>query len=130
VDFALGAWLLRWEQAINATLITTPYQSTHFVEFLRDAMLRADTITRQQSYHLEWMDGRATIDELRARENLPPLPDGKGNVSYVPLNMIPIESAGLAQNEAARSLPVPDAMAALASIQAASGQAVPPEVQP
>ena len=97
LDVGLGMYLRRWEQAIRRSLITSAYRREYYAEFLRDAMLRADPLSRAQINHIAWMDGRLSADDINEMENRNHLPDGKGAGYYVPLNMIPVEMAGTDQ---------------------------------
>jgi HK97 family phage portal protein len=100
LDVGLGMYLRRWEQAIRRSLITSAYRPDFYCEFLRDALLRADPLTRAQINHIAWMDGRLSADDINEMENRNHLPDGKGAGYYVPLNMIPIELVGSQQQAA------------------------------
>lgn len=97
LDVGLGMYLRRWEQAIRRSLITSAYRSEFYVEILRDALLRADPLTRAQVQHIRWMDGNLSADEIRELENQNKIPDDLGKSYYVPLNMIPVEQAGTPQ---------------------------------
>lgn len=85
VIYTLLPWLRRWEQAINKTLIVA--NRTFFAEFVVDALLRGDTLSRYQAYQIAaggnapWM----TRNEIRLRENLNP--DPELDRPLVPLNM-------------------------------------------
>jgi hypothetical protein len=59
-----------------------------YAEFVTDALTRADTQTRYGNY-ARALGGQAgpgwmNIDEVRAREGMPPLPDGQGQAYFVP----------------------------------------------
>ncbi len=72
--YSVRPWLVTIEQAFAADEDIFGDQ-TLYPEFLMDALLRADTTTRAKAYDLalnNWM----TQDEIRALENLPPLPGG------------------------------------------------------
>jgi HK97 family phage portal protein len=101
LDLGLGMYLRRWEQAIRRSLITLPYRPTHYVEFLRDALLRGDPLKRAQIQHIRWMDGNLSADEIRRMENMNRLPDGKGEGYYVPFNMLPLDAVGTETQESA-----------------------------
>lgn len=115
LDLGLGMYLRRWEQAIRRSLIGKPWRQTHYVEFLRDALLRGDPLKRAQIQHIRWMDGNLSQDEIRRMENQNRLPDDKGAGYYVPLNMIPVESVGQEGQERAlrawTGAPLPDPLA-------------------
>ena len=62
------------------------------MKFNLDALLRAETEARWKAYTAAWQIGGMNMDEIRAREDLPPLPEGQGgDVHWVPLNYSPAE---------------------------------------
>lgn len=88
VTYTLMPWIVRWQQAITRDLILAPQK--YFVEFVVDALLRGDTLTRYNAYQIARNNGWMNVDEIRQRENMNPLPDGKGQVYLQPLNMQPV----------------------------------------
>ena len=46
-----------------------------YAEFLPDALLATDTKSRYEAYQLGVLGGWLTVDEIRAKENLPALVD-------------------------------------------------------
>lgn len=89
LNTALEPWLVNIEQECRRKLLSQAEQErdTHVVEFLRLALLKADATARSTLYHSALQDGWMSPDEVRARENLGPLPDGQGAIFYRPLNM-------------------------------------------
>ncbi len=85
----LDPWLIRWEQEIN--LKFWPNTDNFFVEFLVEALLRGDFKSRTEGYVRMWSIGVMNHNEIRAKENLNPIPGG--NTHFVPLNMIPLGDA-------------------------------------
>jgi HK97 family phage portal protein len=73
VTYTLQRRLKRIESAINRdpSIFTS---RDYFVEFLVDALMRTDIRTRTQAYMLALKGGWMTKEEVRERENLPPLP--------------------------------------------------------
>ena len=70
--FSLAPWLTVIEQGVTGDPdLCLPGE---FVEFLADAFLRADSLARAQAYEIGLRAGYLTADEVRQRENLPPLP--------------------------------------------------------
>jgi len=88
VIYTMMPWFRRWEQAIGRDLITSP---DLFAEFLVDALLRGDTLSRYQAYGRGILDGWLTRNEARIKENLEPLPGL--DTPLVPLNMGPAGTA-------------------------------------
>lgn len=70
---ALRPWLVRFEQAFNRII-----PRNREAMFNRDSILSTDLQTRMQIYQIKRNIGFENVDELRAREDLPPLPDGIG----------------------------------------------------
>lgn len=71
VKFSLAPWLTLIEQAISGDPDLSP--SPVYVEFLTDALLRGDTTERYAVYAQAIASGVLTVNECRAKENLPPL---------------------------------------------------------
>lgn len=66
----LGPWLTRWEQSLNAALLTEREQQEYYFEFLVDGLLRGDIKSRYEAYSRGILSGFLTRNEVRARENL------------------------------------------------------------
>jgi phage portal protein BeeE len=67
--------LLHWATAIE-DVVGSLFPQGEWVEVDFRGLLRPDTKTRYESYSLGLSDGWLTVDEVRALENLPPLPEG------------------------------------------------------
>ncbi len=77
VNDTLRPWLEKWEAEIEKKLLTQDEKSKYFVEFDTDCLLRADDQVRFQGYatasgNAPWL----TVNEIRERENLPPIEGG------------------------------------------------------
>lgn len=81
-NFTLRPWLTRLEAKLSALM-----PGREFVRFNVDAMIRVDLMTRYQAHSLSIKDGWRNRDEIRAIEDLPPLPDGQGQ-AYVPVALL------------------------------------------
>lgn len=73
VSHALRPYLVKFETAISSL-----FPRPQYMRFNVDALLRADTATRYQAHHLALTDGWMNKDEVRAVEDLAPLPNGEG----------------------------------------------------
>lgn len=89
VTSALRIWLVRWEQAIRQKLITEDERKKYFSEHLVDGLLRGDQKTRYDAYAIGRNWGWLSADDVLEIENRNPLPDGRGSVYLIPLNMVP-----------------------------------------
>jgi HK97 family phage portal protein len=68
---SLDRYLVRIERAMSAML-----PGPQAVKFNRDALLRADTVTRYGAHQVALANAPwLTVDEVRALEDMPPLPD-------------------------------------------------------
>jgi len=88
VAYTLTPWLVRIEQAIWRDLFTATDQGRgYFSEFLVDALLRGDLLSRYQAYAIARNWGWFCVDDIRGKENLNPLPGGQGQIYLEPINM-------------------------------------------
>ena len=83
VTDSLVAWAIRWEQAIRRDLIVA--KGRFFAAHNLDGLLRGDAKTRSEAYGLAIQWGWMTRAEVRARENLNPIPGL--DQPLTPLNM-------------------------------------------
>jgi HK97 family phage portal protein len=79
----LMPWMTTLEDAFSALLPRPQY-----VKFNVDALLRLDAETRFKNYERARAIGLMNIDECRALEDMPPLPNGAGQ-EYTPLAIKP-----------------------------------------
>lgn len=107
---ALDPWLVRFEEEVRSKLLTEEEQATDsiVVEFLRQALLRADMAARGAYYAtalggLPWM----TRDEVRGMENLNPLGGAAGELSD-PANLVGSPAGDTAGDDAPAAKPKPD----------------------
>ena len=85
---SLQPWLKRWEQRLMRSLLVGAERQTHLVEFLVDALLRADTTARYQAYAVGRNGGWLSANDIRERENMNPIEGGDEYLT--PLNMSPV----------------------------------------
>lgn len=94
VDYTLLPWAVRWEQIIYKSLLTPAERKTYFAEHLMEMLLRGNITNRYTGYHTARMDGWMNADEIREKENMNPIPNGKGQTYLVPMNMVGAEKPG------------------------------------
>lgn len=87
--FTTDPWLVRIEQRASKELVL---DRSWYVRFERKALLRPDTAARFMAYQRAIQNGWMNADEIRAAEDLDPIPDGKGQVFYHPSNIEPVEA--------------------------------------
>jgi hypothetical protein len=85
VQLTLRPWLELLEAALARLLPARQY-----ARFNADAIVRADLRTRHEVYQVDRAIGLRSLDELRALEDLEPLPDGQGQ-SFLPAAPAPPE---------------------------------------
>ena len=91
VKYTMLPHFRKWEQAIRRGLLSRAERETHFAKFSLEGLLRGDPQSRGEFHKALWGIGALNQDEIRALEDLNPLPDGQGQKYYVPLNMIPTD---------------------------------------
>lgn len=102
VTKSLRTWLTRWESAVWMRLLDDVEQQRYFAEHVVEGLLRGDMKSRFEAYRIGREIGLYSADDLAEMENRNPLPDGKGQVYFVPLNWVPAPSP---DDDPARSLP-------------------------
>ncbi len=89
----LRPWARRLEATVALRLLTPQERGKYFAEFNLDALHRGDMKSRYEAYHIARNDGWINGDEIRAKENMNPMPGDKGKVYIVPLNMMELGSS-------------------------------------
>ena len=103
VTFTLRKRLKRIEQAIEKQLLSPADRVAGVtVEFNLEGLLRGDSTARAAFYQSGLQNGWTTINEVRARENMAPVPGG--DVPRMQMQNVPITEAGQAP-----ALPAPTA---------------------
>ena len=104
IDFLtvhLNPYLVRIEQGLQSLM-----GDGYFCEFLRDAVVRGDLASRYTAYNTGIQAGFLTRNEVRAKENMDPLPGG--DELLVPLNMGPAGENGKPKEEKVEPEPEDD----------------------
>lgn len=83
---------VRWERAIAHQVLTPAERVEFFAEFLIDALLRGDALSRANTLAIKRRNGVINADEWRELDNENPLPDGQGQAYLVESNnMSPVD---------------------------------------
>jgi len=88
VTYSLMPWLVNWEQELARKLLSAAEREDYFIEHSPEALLRGDVTSRYAAYQTALLNGFLSIDEVRAKENLNPLPDGAGQGYHRPANLV------------------------------------------
>lgn len=90
IQFCLGIWLVRWEQALSRMLPRGQY-----VKFNVAGLLRGRLLDQYRAFLMARQGGWLNVDEIRALLDLKALPDGMGEDYLAPLNYQPVPPGGL-----------------------------------
>ncbi|MDX0720874.1 phage portal protein [Sinorhizobium medicae] len=100
--FTLRRRLKRIEQALEKQLLTSAERAAGLtIEFNLEGLLRGDSTARAAFYQSALANGWMTINEVREKENLPPVEGG--DVPRMQMQNVPITEAGKQQE----ALPAP-----------------------
>jgi HK97 family phage portal protein len=83
VTHTIRPWLVRWEQAIYKSLLNEQERQLYYAKFNVDGLLRGDFSTRMQGYATARQNGWMNINEIRALEEMNPIPEEKGGNAYL-----------------------------------------------
>ena len=89
-QYSLRPLVTRVEAALTS-IMRSEGQAVPFARFDLESMRRA-TNERWATFSTAIQCGVLSIDEVRAYEGLPALPDGQGTKHYVPLNLAPVDA--------------------------------------
>jgi HK97 family phage portal protein len=92
VQHTLMPWLVMWEQTIRRDLLAPSDQMRLFAKHNVSGLQRGDFKSRMEGYNVARNGGWMSADDIRALEDMNPMPDGQGQLYYMPLNMAPIGS--------------------------------------
>lgn len=84
--FTFDPWLVRIEQRLTMELLPP----NRYCRFNRAALLRTDLNSRSIAYQRGINNGWWCADDIRELEDQPPLPDGLGQIFYMPKNLVPV----------------------------------------
>lgn len=99
VKYTLNPWVIRWEQALQKSLLTDMEKGEYFIKFNVDGLLRGDYQSRMNGYAVGRQNGWFSANDIREMENLNPIPDEEGgNLYLINGNMTKLKDAGLFGN--------------------------------
>lgn len=123
LDDTLDPWLVAIEQECRDKLLMEREKQadSHIVEFMRQALIRADIVARYTAYNIGKTGGWLNDDNIAAAENMNALPNGLGQQYWAPLNMAIRKPDGEEPQEP------PDAQQLLTIVEAVVAKQIPPE---
>lgn len=118
----LGPWLTSFEEEVSLQLIAPSERAEIFAKHRVQAAQRGAFRDRVEGYRTLWNIGAISNDDIRALEDMNPLPDKKGGDYIIPLNVQALAPGGAA------SMPGTTQIQTMADVaaQVASGE-LPPE---
>ena len=101
VKYTLDPWVIRWEQAMNKSLLLDSEKRTVFTKFNVDGLLRGDYASRMTGYATARQNGWMSANDIRELENLDRIPAELGGDLYL-INgaMTKLQDAGAFANTA------------------------------
>lgn len=79
----------RIEQSASRALLTeAERRAGYYIKFNLMGLLRGDFKTRMEGFRIGRDGGWLCVDDIRALDEMPPLPDGKGQIYLQPLNYV------------------------------------------
>lgn len=96
VKYTLDPWVLRWEQAIQKSLLLPSEKKEYFVKFNIEGLLRGDFSSRMSGYSIGRQNGWLSANDIRELENMDRIPaESGGDLYLVNAAMNKLEDAGI-----------------------------------
>ncbi|MDA8227044.1 MAG: phage portal protein [Desulfitobacterium hafniense] len=95
MKYTLDPWVVRWEQAIQRSLLSPTEKRKYFIKFNVDGLLRGDYQSRMNGYAVGRQNGWLSSNDIRELENLNRIPEELGgNLYLINGNMTKLAEAG------------------------------------
>nr|WP_139906293.1 phage portal protein [Clostridium thermarum] len=95
VKYTLDPWVVRWEKALQKSLLTPAEKQEYFIKFNVDGLLRGDYQSRMNGYAVGRQNGWLSANDIRELEDLNRIPEELGGDLYlINGNMTKLEDAG------------------------------------
>lgn len=96
VKYTLDPWVIRWEQALQRSLLLPKEKSEYFIKLNVDGLLRGDYQSRMNGYSVGRQNGWLSANDIREMEDMNQIPDEEGgNLYLINGNMTKLNDAGL-----------------------------------
>lgn len=96
VKYTLNPWVVRWEQALQKSLLFPEERKRYFIRFNVDGLLRGDYQSRMQGYAVGRQNGWLSANDIREIEDMNPIPAEEGGDTYlINGNMTKLRDAGV-----------------------------------
>ncbi|WP_313119630.1 phage portal protein [Proteiniclasticum ruminis] len=95
VKYTLDPWVIRWEQAMQRSLLLPKEKQEFFIRLNVDGLLRGDYQSRMNGYAVGIQNGFLCPNDVRELENMNLIPDEKGGNKFLCNgNMVDLARAG------------------------------------
>lgn len=95
VKYTLDPWVIRWEQAMQRSLLLPKEKQEFFIRLNVDGLLRGDYQSRMNGYAIGIQNGFLCPNDVRELENMNLIPDEKGGNKFLCNgNMVDLARAG------------------------------------
>lgn len=96
VKYTLDPWVIRWEQAMQRSLLLPKEKQEFFIRLNVDGLLRGDYQSRMNGYSVARQNGWLSANDIREMEDMNPIPvEEGGNLYLINGNMTKLKDAGL-----------------------------------
>ncbi len=95
VKYTLDPWVIRWEQALQRSLLLPDEKKQYFIKLNVDGLLRGDYQSRMNGYSVGRQNGWLSANDIREMEDMNPISEKEGgNLYLINGNMTKLEDAG------------------------------------
>lgn len=99
VKYTLDPWVIRWEQALQRSLLLPREKNEYFIKLNVDGLLRGDYQSRMNGYSVGRQNGWLSANDIREMEDMNQIPDEEGGGIYlINGNMTKLKDAGAFAN--------------------------------
>lgn len=91
VTYTIMPWVKRIEQEMESKILTSAQQKTLSIRLRIEGLLRGDMKSRYESYAIGSNNGFLSANDIREKEDMPPIEGG--DVYKVPVNLMPANTA-------------------------------------
>lgn len=108
LDEAYEPWFVLWEEELEFKLLSEEEKlaDTHSISFERRKLVQTPFQQRIEGYNKGVLGGWLGRDEVRQWEDLNPIPDGKGEEFFVPVNVTTIDQLTDPKEEVVKEVPI------------------------
>ena len=99
VTGALSSLAESLQSAVEIACLSLQEREEYYVEANLDGLMRGDLASRYRAYSIGRQWGWLSADDVRARENMDDLPNGRGKTYLTPMNMTPADENAADQKD-------------------------------